>query len=294
MLPVVLVGCGRWGRNILRDLRSLGRTVIVVDTSADALAAAAPLALGTYATLDIRERVAGAIVATPATDHIATVQQVAALHVPIFVEKPLATRTEDAERAVALNGERLFVMEKWRYHPAIEALGAIARRGELGTIRAIRTWRLAWGHSHSDVDPVWTLLPHDLSIVREIVGFLPPAIEAIPERIGGRVWGMRAHLGPPMTAIEVSARRPEHRRRIEVVFDTAVAFFDGGRDDVIEIRFDDTSRTIDVGDDSPLRRELKAFLDHLDGGPRPKSSGDDGALVVRRVCELRQAAGLDE
>jgi len=294
MPPVLLVGCGRWGRNILRDLAAIGRPTIVVDTSMEALAAAAPLALATCRTLDIRRRVAGVIIATPAADHLTTVQQVASLDVPIFVEKPLATRAEDAERAVALMGDRLFVMDKWRYHPGIEALGALARSGELGPVRAIRTWRLAWGHAHGDVDPIWTLLPHDLSIVREVLGFLPPAIDAIAERGVDRVWGMTARLGPdPMCALEVSGRRPERRRRIEIVFDAAVAVLDGGRDNAIEIHSDGGLRTIDVSDEPPLRRELEAFLGHLDGGPPPKSTGRDGGAVVRRICELRRLAGLD-
>ena len=292
--PVLLVGCSRWGRNILRDLATIGRPTVVVDTSMEALAAAAPLALATSRTVDIRERVVGVIIATPAADHLATVEQVAPLDVPIFVEKPLATRTEDAERAVALTGDRLFVMEKWRYHPGIEALGALARSGELGPVRAIRTWRLGWGHSHGDPDPIWTLLPHDLSIVREVLGFLPPAIDAIAERGVDRVWGMTARLGPdPMCVLEASGRLPEHRRRVEVAFDAAVAVLDGGRDTAIEIHSDGGLRTIDVGDEPPLRRELKAFLGHLDGGPPPKSSGRDGAAVVRRICELRRLAGLD-
>ena len=294
MLPVLLVGCGRWGRNILRDLTTIGQPTVVVDTSIEALAAAAPLALATCRTLDIRERVAGVIIATPAADHLVTIEQVAPLEVPIFVEKPLATRAEDAERAVALAGDRLFVMEKWRYHPGIEALGALARSGELGPVRAIRTWRLGWGRSHGDVDPIWTLLPHDLSIVREVLGFLPPAIDAIAERGADRVWGMTARLGPdPMCVLEASGRRPEHRRRVEVAFDAAVAVLDGGRDTAVEIHSDGGLRTIDVGDEPPLLRELRAFLGHLDGGPPPKSSGRDGAAVVRRICELRRLAGLD-
>jgi predicted dehydrogenase len=292
--PVLLVGCGRWGRNILRDLAIIGQPTIVVDPSPEALDAAAPLARATRGRLDIHEHVAGVIIATPAMDHVTMIEQVAQLQVPIFVEKPLATRIEHAERAVALTGNRLFVMDKWRYHPGIEALGALARSGELGPVRAIRTWRLGWGHSHEDADPIWTLLPHDLSIVREILGVVPPAVNAMAERGTDRVWGMTARLGPdPMCVLEVSARRPEYRRRIEVVFDTAIAVLDGARHTLIEIRSDDGQRTISVGDEPPLRRELEAFVSYLDGGSPPKSSGRDGVEVVRRISELRRLAGLD-
>jgi predicted dehydrogenase len=292
--PVLLIGCGRWGRNILRDLALIGQPTIVVDVSAQALAAAAPLALATRASIDGGEDVAGVIIATPATDHVATITRVAPWQKPIFVEKPLACRSEDAERAVALAGSRLFVMDKWRYHPGIEALGALARSGELGPVRGLHTWRLGREHAHEDVDAVWTLLPHDLSIVREILGFLPPAVLAVAERIDGRVCGMTARLGSePACILEVSACRTEHRRRIEVALGLGVAVLDGDRDTIIRIASEHGDRTIEVGDEQPLKRELEAFVHYLDGGPPPKSSGRDGAEAVHRICELRRLAGLD-
>jgi len=291
---VLLVGCGRWGRNILRDLSILGQPAVVVDASEEALAAAAPLAHATRRRIDIAEPVAGVIVATPASDHAATIEQVAPLEAPIFVEKPLACRIEDAERAAALAGNRLFVMDKWRYHLGVEALAAVAHGGELGPVRAVRTWRFDWGHAHADVDPVWTLLPHDLAIVREILGVVPGAVDAFAERAFGAATGMSARLGAdPSCVLEVSAWRPERRRRIEVVFDGAVAVFDASRDTQVEIRTDAGSRTLDVGDEPPLRRELAAFVDHLEGGPPPKSSARDGVEAVQRICELRRMAGLD-
>ncbi len=294
-LPVLLIGCGRWGRNILRDLALIGRPVVVVDASPEALAAAAPFARATRQRLDVEEQVAGIVIATPATDHVATIEQVAGRQLPIFVEKPLATRKEDAERAVALTGDRLFVMDKWRYHPGIEALAGLARSGALGPVRALRTWRLGSGHAHEDVDPIWTLLPHDLSIVREILGVVPPAVHAVAERDIDRVWGITARLGTdPACTIEVSARRPEHRRRIELVFDTAVAVLDGDRQTTIQVRSDAGERTISVASEPPLKRELEAFVRHLDGGPPPKSSGRDGIEAVRRISELRRLAGLDD
>jgi len=291
--PVLLVGCGRWGRNILRDLASLGQSAIVVDPSAEARDAAQATARATRSDLEIEETLSGVIVATPAACHVDAIEQVARWRIPIFVEKPLATRSDDAERAANLAGDRLFVMDKWRYHAGIEALGALARGGVLGPVRAIRTWRLGWGHAHEDVDPIWTLLPHDLAIVREIAGFLPPAIDAVAERGLGRVCGIAARLGTdPVCSLEISARRPEHRRRIEVAFDAAVALFDADREWTIEIRSDHGCRTVAVGTEPPLRRELDVFLKHLDGGPPPKSSARDGVEAVQRIVELRRLAGV--
>jgi predicted dehydrogenase len=293
--PVLLVGCGRWGRNILRDLVSLGRPAIVVDPSAEARQAAAPIARATHADLDVDEDVCCVIVATPATRHSGVIERAARWQRPIFVEKPLATRIEDAERALELAGDRLFVMDKWRYHPGVEALGALARSGELGAVRAVRTWRLGRNYAHEDVDPIWTLLPHDLSILREILGYLPSAVSAVAERADGRVSGIAANLGgDPRCTVEASGHRSEHRRRIEVAFGDAVAVLDGERDTVVEIRSGGDRRTIDVPGHPPLERELDAFLGYLDGGTPPKSSGSDGVESVRRITELRRLAGLDD
>jgi hypothetical protein len=52
-------------------------------------------------------------------------------------------------------------------------------------------------------------------------------------------------------------------------------------------------RTIAVGNEPPLRRELEAFLGYLDGGAPPKSSASDGVEIVRRIAELRTLAELD-
>lgn len=293
--PVLLVGCGRWGRNILRDLISLGRPAIVVDPSAEARAAAAPLARATHADLDIHEDVCCVIVATPATLHLGVVERTARWQRPIFVEKPLATRIEDAERALELAGDRLFVMDKWRYHPGVEALGALARSGELGPVRAVRTWRLGRNHAHEDVDPIWTLLPHDLSILREILDYLPSAVSAVAEYCHGGAAGMAARLGSdPPCSVEVSGHRSEHRRRIEVAFSDAVAVLDGERDTMVEIRSGGDRRTVDVAADPPLKRELDAFVGYLDGGVPPRSSGSEGVESVRRIAELRRLAGLDD
>jgi predicted dehydrogenase len=131
-----------------------------------------------HAALAIPDPVDGFIVATPTSTHAVVIEDLLGSGRPIFVEKPLADSADAARRLVAVAGERIFVMDKWRYHPGVEALRDHARSGALGEIRAVRTWRVGWGTSHRDVDPVWTLLPHDLAIAHEILGVLPNAHSA--------------------------------------------------------------------------------------------------------------------
>jgi len=76
-------------------------------------------------------------------------------------------------------------MDKWRYHPGVEALAHAARSGELGEILAIRSYRLGWSNPHKDVDALWILLPHDLAIAYEILGHLPK-VKAASTPVRGR------------------------------------------------------------------------------------------------------------
>src|SRR5262245_47248432 len=85
---VGLVGCGRWGRNILRDLASLGARVVVADPSEPARRAAiAGGALAAVPAADELPEVDGLVVATPASTHAAVIEPLLPRGVPVFVEK---------------------------------------------------------------------------------------------------------------------------------------------------------------------------------------------------------------
>src|SRR4051794_10816224 len=127
-LSVGLIGCGRWGRHILRDLLSLGCEVYVAETSAEGRAGArvggATEIIGSARELP---RVAGIVVATETIRHAAVIESLLDRQVPIFSEKPLSADCESAERLSRLAPGRLYVMDKWRYHPGVEQLREIAR-----------------------------------------------------------------------------------------------------------------------------------------------------------------------
>ncbi|HEY0395683.1 MAG TPA: Gfo/Idh/MocA family oxidoreductase [Candidatus Elarobacter sp.] len=303
MVTIGLIGCGRWGRNILRDLRALGARVAVAEHRAENAAAAR--AGGAAVVVDSASalpRVDAFVVATPTSTHADVVLQLAATGLPVFCEKPLADDERAAERIAELAGDRLFVMDKWRYHPGVLALAAIARSGELGPVQGVVTRRLGWGNPHVDVDVAWILLPHDLSIALEILGELPVPLAATAEWDDDGLLSLEGVLrGAAWHRFEVGARSPQPIRSVEVRCRDGVATLDGAYEDAVRIqRTVGALRGAAAGASErrafvpamPLLAELRAFLAFVAGdGPPPKSSAADGARIVRAVAELRALAG---
>lgn len=300
--PVVgLVGFGRWGRLIFRDLRALGAQVHVAVPSeasrAAALEAGAASVVATAADLPDAD---GYVVAPVTVRHAECVRALLPRHRPIFVEKPLTADPATAAELVAAAGERIFVMDKWRYHPGVVELARLARSGAFGPIRSITSHRLGWGNPHQDVDAVWILLPHDLSIAVEVLGGVPePRFAVASDASGSGLLAVLRDDDGPLVTCEVSADHPVNRRTVVVVGEHGSGQLADSWDDRIVlagtvdgVAITPETRERAVGAELPLEAELRAFLDHLAGGPPPRSSAEDALAVVRAIARLRTMAGL--
>ena len=302
MTTVGLVGYGRRGKLIFRDLRALGADVhVAVPSEASRAAASAAGAAGTCAAAEDLPSCDGYVVATPTVLHAGTVGHLLPRGRPIFVEKPLTNDVAAARRLVAEGEGLIFVMDKWRYHPGMVELGRLARSGALGEIVSLRSFRLGWGNPHRDVDAIWILLPHDLSIALEVLGHLPAASFAMagpPGRTNSELLAvLRDGEAGPRVTLEISERHPATRRAVTVAGSLGVAQLADSYDDrILLMAADDPPgakpREIAVGTDMPLFLELEAFVRHLAGGPEPKSSASDALMIVERIDALRRFAGL--
>jgi predicted dehydrogenase len=301
-MRIALVGCGRWGRNILRDLLALGLEVSVADPDPEARCYAARAGASHLAgDLDELPESGGIVIATPTATHAAVVGRALEGHAPIFVEKPMTNDADDARMLAERSGGRLFVMDKWRYHPGIGELRRLRETRELGQPLGMHLRHVGWGTPQRDVDVSWILLPHCLSIFLEVFGRLPQAKHAFAENLATGTVALNGALGgEPWATIEVSVRSPEKRREFRLHCEGGVAWLDDGWSDHIKIARGADGMGADapeierrsVSTELPLMRELRVFVEHLRGGPPPRSSAEEGALIVERIHQLRSLAGV--
>lgn len=295
-----LIGCGAWGRFILRDLKSCGARVhVVARTEASIRNATAHGADTVVSRLTDLPCVDGYVVAAPTSLHAEVIEALLPSGRPIFTEKPMTANIASARRIAEAAGDRVFVMHKWRYHPGIERLRCEIAEGSLGELRAVHIQRWGWGCPHADVNAIWILMPHDLSIILHWLGRVPPLRWARPTIAGSAELGLLARLedegGPPIT-IDMSIAAPEHRRAFTVIGSKASMELRDSYDTDIRVRrgapaeIGAAEERIAIGREMPLLLELQAFLAHLDGGPPPMSSAQEGMAIVERTADIDHAA----
>jgi predicted dehydrogenase len=235
---VAVVGYGYWGSKHVRVLSSMPDVAVtVVDSDVGRLREAAahyPAVESTAERIDhVLDRVDAVLVATPPASHVDVAMRALTAGKHVLVEKPLATSVEDAEalvNAAAANNVLLVVGHTFEYNAAVRQLRDIIRSGELGRVLYIDSARLSLGLYQRDVNVIWDLAPHDISITSFLLDELP---------IAASVWAQR-NIGPwredvaylrldfPTTHafVHVSWLNPNKVRRTTVVGERRMAIYD--------------------------------------------------------------------
>ncbi|MBP9837744.1 MAG: Gfo/Idh/MocA family oxidoreductase [Proteobacteria bacterium] len=304
-LEIGLIGCGRWGKFVLRDLLALNCKVSVVARSElskeNAKAGGATKIVSAIAELN---NVDAFVVCSTTTTHYQVILEIINRfgNKPIFCEKPVASSLTEARDLENRAPDNIFVMDKWRYHPGILALKDIVDNNSLGKVVGIQTVRVAWGSPHLDVDSIWILMPHDLSIVLEILGYIPDVTSAVADFNEDQVYGVTAILGKsPWVMSTVGARSIEYQRSVKLFCEYGVAeLSDSYAEELIVVKSHENMNfdkpvveKLALSKDMPLLEELKAFIKFVGGAKAPKSSLAEGVQIVQRISEIRKLAGIN-
>src|SRR5262245_783872 len=191
VIKLAVIGVGAWGINHVRASARLSErggseVAYLCDLSADARKKASRLAPRAQAVESPEAIIAdpsvdAVVIATPAVTHARLAGAALAAGKHVFVEKPLALSSADAKSVVdAANAARkiLMVGHLMLYHPAIDRLRRMIDDGELGTVYYLYAQRVNLGKLRTDENALWSLAPHDISIILSLLGVLPISVSA--------------------------------------------------------------------------------------------------------------------
>ncbi len=174
-IGLAVIGAGYWGPNLVRA--AVGTPGIRLKWLCDLDAARAEAVLGYHTTVratssydDVLDdpSVAAVAIATPAATHFELVGAALAAGKHVLVEKPLTPSVAEAAKLIDLARESGLVLmcdHTYCYTPAVRQVREIVRRGEIGDIQFVDSVRINLGLVQPDVDVLWDLAPHDLSIL---------------------------------------------------------------------------------------------------------------------------------
>lgn len=305
-MQIAVVGCGYWGKNLVRNFWQLGALHSICDMTEQGRATARELApdcvvVGRQDDILNSSQVAGVVIATPAETHFSLAQQALLAGKDVFVEKPLALTYEqgvELVRLAAASQRILMVGHVLEYHPAIATLRQLIEQGELGKIHYIYSNRLSLGKVRREENILWSFAPHDVAVILRLLGALPFEVVACggaylqPNIADVTVTnllfdnGVRAH-------IHVSWLHPFKEQRLVVIGSRKMASFDDVNkrlvlyDQRVEwqegqpvpIRREGVA--VEYAGDEPLRLECQAFLDAMATRRSPLTDGQSGLRVLR-------------
>jgi predicted dehydrogenase len=317
MHNMAVIGCGYWGPNLVRNFRSLSgvKVGVVCDKSRERLDHIGKL----YPEVEKASEFARVVedpsidmvaIATPVSTHyaLATACLTAGKHT--FVEKPLAVTSVQCSQMIALAESRsltLMVGHTFVYTTTVRKIKEIVDSGEIGDLMYINCRRLNLGLLQKDVNVAWDLAPHDISIILFIMGKKPVSVNCQG----------KAHVSPGIedvtnislsfsnggfATIQSSWIDPRKVREITIVGTKKMIVYDDTEplekikiyDKCVELprryeTFGEFQYSYHYGDicspfvrqEEPLKSECQHFVDCIDRGTLPDSSGRDGLAVVR-------------
>ncbi len=317
MVRIGIVGLGYWGPNFERTFDNLPQSEItaICDLNEERLQYAEKKLTGVFASHNFdeilnRELVDAVVISTPTKTHFELTKKALEAGLHVFVEKPLATSAMECQTLIDLAekyGLKLFVGHLFLYNTAVKKMKELVGNGALGNICYISSQRLNLGPIRQDVNALWDLAPHDISIILDLLDRSPVSVNcqglAYLNKNVHDVCTLTMHFEKKcMAIINVSWLDPSKTRLMTVVGEKQMATFNdmeplekirvfnkrveapGYSDSFGEFQF-----SFQYGDTcspwlnqvEPLKAECRHFLECIEENKHPLTDGHNGLEVVR-------------
>jgi len=316
VLNVGVIGCGYWGPNLIRNFSNLKTSKVVAcsDLSEDRLNHMKQLYPALRTTTNFREIVTdpgidGVVIATPVSSHFAVACEALEAGKHVFVEKPLAQSVDEGKKLVELakrKGRVLMVGHTFVYTAAVNKIKDLIWDGEIGDVYYLATSRVNLGIFQDDINVVWDLAPHDVSIMNYVLNARPLSVSAIGQSyirpgIEDVAFLLLRYPQSTIANIHVSWLNPNKIRSTTVVGSKKMLVYDDVSS-LEKIRIYDKGVTVTphydtfgefqlsyrygdisiprLDDAEPLKIECQHFVDCIEKGATPRSGGTHGLEVL--------------
>lgn len=307
---VAVIGCGYWGKNVVRTFHSLGALRCVCDVSSQVLESVRAK-YGIQTSSSVAEvladpEVEGVAIAAPAAQHYQLVRQALEAGKHVLVEKPLALRVEEGRHLARIAESRaqvLMVGHILQYHPAIVKLKEMIAAGELGRIKYIYSSRLNMGKLRAEENILWSFAPHDISAVLYLLEEMPTRIASqggtyVDSRVTDTTLSTCQFSSGVNVHIFVSWLHPFKEQKLTIVGGKKMAVFDDVEPERklvlyshridwvhrVAVAHSDQGQVVPLPKDEPLRVECEHFLDCMREKLKPRTDAA-GALQVLEVLD---------
>lgn len=306
-ISVAVIGCGYWGKNLVRKFHELGSLVAISDPDGEIqrnMTAEYGVVARSVDEILADGEIEAVVIAAPAELHHELAIKSFAAGKHVFVEKPIALTLEDAARmhdAALRAGKILMVGHLLQYHPAFLKLKELARSGTFGKLRYLYSRRLNIGKLRTHENVLWSFAPHDISMILALTGSEPDKVTGFAGNFLQESLcdfstiqmefsdGIKAH-------IEVSWLNPFKEQKLVVVGEKCMAVFDDQapweeklklyehRAEIINgepVLEPVAAKLVAIEPVEPLLNECKYFLEFIRKGETPYTDGHEAMAVLR-------------
>ena len=328
---VAVVGCGYWGPNLMRNFAENPRSKLswMVDLDADRLQRCAERYPQTRSTSELAEvladpAVSAVAIATPVSTHFRLACQSLLSGKSVLLEKPMAQTTAECRELTSLaekNGLTLMVDHTFIYTGAVRKIRQLISAGELGDVYYFDSVRVNLGLFQHDVNVIWDLAPHDLSIMDYVLDKKPTQVSAHGAcHFTGSNLENIAYLtlkfpDDTLAHFHVNWLAPAKIRRIIIGGSKKMLVYDDLSPDE-KIKIYDKGLVMKNGPDADsrkflaeyrigdlyvpnidtmeaLKREVIHFLDCLEQRIRPETDGPAGTRIVNILAAAQESLARD-
>jgi predicted dehydrogenase len=334
MLRLAIVGLGHWGPNLLRNLAALEGSSVDALCDIDVSRAESfrqrycPRArvVSDYRVLADDPAIDGVVVSTPIRSHFEIARVLLAAGKHVFVEKPLASTSEECRRLIELSQNHnrvLMVGHVFEYNVAVQRIKRYIEEGQLGKLFYVYSQRVNLGRIQHDVNALWSFAPHDISILNYWFGQEPVRVSArgfsyLSSGVEDVVFatleypngvGAHLHLGwldPRKVRLMTLVGSKKMLVYDDLSLDARIQIYDKGIDGLDDFMsapetFAEFQFRLRVGDlviptlqfGEPLQSECSHFIDCIRSGQQPRSDGVSGLRVVKVLEAAEQSLRED-